>query len=169
MAALLVGLSIMCVMLSAALPVWRTAIRREREAELIFRGEQYARAVGLFQRKYAGTFPPSVDALLEGRFLRRRYLDPITGGDFQLLYVGVPSGDGRRGGAAPSAVADGRRGILGVVSRSTEAPLRLYLGRGRYSEWMFVAPEPTPYVGTARTPLREPEDADDGDGVGGLR
>jgi Tfp pilus assembly protein FimT len=33
MAALLVGLSVMSIMLDAALPAWQTAITREREAE----------------------------------------------------------------------------------------------------------------------------------------
>ena len=36
--------SVMAVLLSAALPVWQTMVRRERETELIFRGEQYAHA-----------------------------------------------------------------------------------------------------------------------------
>jgi hypothetical protein len=139
MAALLVGLSVMCLMLSVALPMWRTVIRREREAELIFRGQQYVRAIELFQRKYAGTFPPSIDVLLHERFLRRRYLDPITNDDFQLVYVGVPSGGAVAGDSVPPAVRDGRRGILGVVSRSKQTSLRLYQGRGHYNEWMFVA------------------------------
>ena len=52
MVALLVGLSIMAVALSVALPAWRTMTQREKEAELVFRGEQYARAIALFQRKY---------------------------------------------------------------------------------------------------------------------
>ena len=56
MAALLVGMTIMAVFLTVALPAWTTAAKREREAELIFRGQQYARAVALFQRKYANTF-----------------------------------------------------------------------------------------------------------------
>jgi type II secretory pathway pseudopilin PulG len=139
MAALLVGLSVMCLMLSVALPVWRTVIRREREAELIFRGQQYVRAIVLFQRKYAGTFPPTIDVLLHERFLRRRYLDPITNDEFQLLYVGVPSGGALAGDSVPPAVTDGRRGIQGVVSRSKEPSLQLYQGRGHYNEWAFVA------------------------------
>jgi type II secretory pathway pseudopilin PulG len=48
MAALLVGLSVMSIMRGAALPVWQTAIKRQREAELIFRGDQYAQAISLF-------------------------------------------------------------------------------------------------------------------------
>jgi hypothetical protein len=137
MAALLMGLSVMSVMLTMAVPVWHTVVRREREDELIFRGRQYVRAIELFQRKYGGTFPPTIDLLLEGRFLRHRYLDPITRGEFQLLYVGVPEGV-HPGAAALPVATDGRRGILGVVSRSTERSLRLYEGRGRYNQWMFV-------------------------------
>lgn len=54
MAALLVSIAVMGILMSALIPVWTTAVQREREAELVFRGEQYARAIGLFQRKYAG-------------------------------------------------------------------------------------------------------------------
>ena len=53
MAALLVAMSVMAIVLGTAMPVYQTVARREREAELIFRGEQYARAIGLYQRKYA--------------------------------------------------------------------------------------------------------------------
>ena len=112
-------------------------------SELIFRGEQYVRAIVLFQRKYAGTFPPTIDVLLQERFLRRRYLDPITNEEFQLLYAGLPPGRARQGGLAPSVVTDGRRGILGVVSRSKQTSLRLYQDRGHYNEWIFVAGQPS--------------------------
>ena len=54
MAALIVAISVMAIMLSVALPVWRTAAQREREAELIFRGEQYAQAIALFSRRTGG-------------------------------------------------------------------------------------------------------------------
>ncbi len=93
MAALLVGLSVMAIMLSMALPVWRTAVQREREAELVFRGEQYAHAIELFSRRNGG-FPPSLAVLEEGRYIRKLYKDPMTGeGDFQPVYFGqVPPG-----------------------------------------------------------------------------
>ena len=99
MAALLVAMSVMAIMMSVALPVWRTAAQREREAELVFRGEQYARAVELYQRKYAGAFPPNLDILLNERMLRKRYADPMTeDGEFQLLYVGQDAGQAGQGG-----------------------------------------------------------------------
>ena len=100
MAALLVAMSVMAVFMTVALPVWNTQAQREKEAELVFRGEQYARAVMLYQRKFANTLPPSVDVLLNDRYLRKKYKDPITGKDFQLLsgasvqaQAGVPGGN----------------------------------------------------------------------------
>lgn len=180
MAALLVGLSVMAIMLSVALPVWQTAVKREREAELVFRGEQYAQAISLFQRRFAGTFPPNIDVLVAQKFLRRAYKDPITGGDFQLVYVGAPlpgtvPAAGTRGAARgaqgqPTApplgrgtptptTPFGRGGIMGVVSRSTDVSLRLYNGRGRYNEWVFVATQATTQAGApgmpgTQTPVR---------------
>ena len=170
MAALLVGMSVMAIMLSMALPVWRTAVQREREAELVFRGEQYAHAIELFSRRNGG-YPPSLDVLVEGRYLRKLYTDPMTGeADFQPVYLGQPlpgqaadptqPGRGGAGGgpigaplgtpmqgatAGRPAGSPGQPGpigagpIVGVVSSSTAESLRLYNGRGRYSEWAFVA------------------------------
>src|SRR5829696_9038850 len=58
-------------------------------AELIFRGEQYARAITLFQRKYANASPPTIDVLLNEKFLRKKYKDPITNDDFQPVTAGT--------------------------------------------------------------------------------
>lgn len=116
MAALLVGLSVMAIMLSMALPVWRTVVQREREAELVFRGKQYAHAIELFSRRNGG-FPLSLEALEEGRYIRKLYKDPMTGeGDFQPVYFGqvppgqtaVPAQSGRGGpGGGPAGVQIG--------------------------------------------------------------
>jgi type II secretory pathway pseudopilin PulG len=175
MAALLVGMSVMAIVMSMAMPVWRTAAQREREAELVFRGEQYARAVDLYQRKYAGAFPPSLEVLLNERMLRKRYQDPMSeDGEFQLLYGGQDAGQagqigpggqpprqggaGARGGAAPGARGGPiagvgvRGGIMGVTSTSTAASLRQYNGRGRYNEWAFVATPASVQAGTGAGP-----------------
>lgn len=90
MVALLVTLAVMTVLMTVALPVLTTMAQRERETELVFRGQQYARAIALFQRKYGNALPPNLDVLLDGKFLRRKYKDPITGDDFQLLGPGSP-------------------------------------------------------------------------------
>ena len=119
MAALLVGMAVMAITLSMALPVWSTAVKREREAELIFRGEQYAHAIELFSRRNSG-FPPSLDVLEKGRFIRKLYRDPMTGeGDFQPIYLGqvlpgqttAPAQPGRGGvSGGPADVPAGRTG-----------------------------------------------------------
>jgi len=163
MAALLVGLSIMAIMMTAAMPVWNQMARREKEAELVFRGEQYARAIGLFQRRQGpGALPPSIDVLVDQRFLRKKYKDPITNDDFAPLLLTVapqqgpgqspPTGRGAattglRGSAfsaSPGVGAPGAAGggITGVTSKSKEQSIRLYKGRNHYNEWQFVFTPP---------------------------
>ena len=90
MAALLVSLGVMMLLMSVAMPVWRHQAQREKEAELIFRGEQYARAINHYQRKMGpGNFPPSIDVLVQQRFLRKKYKDPMTeDGEFEIIPVG---------------------------------------------------------------------------------
>ena len=106
MAALLVSIAVMGILMSAAMPVWRQTARREKEAELVFRGEQYARAIGLYQRRFAVAFPPSIDVLVEQKFLRRKYKDPMTeDGEFQVLYQASLAANAPGGGSAPSTLS----------------------------------------------------------------
>lgn len=160
MAALLVALSVMAVMMTVVMPVWRQAAQREKEEELVFRGQQYARAVGLFEKKYANTPPPTLDVLVQEKFLRKKYKDPITNADFVPIpsaQAAAAAGTGAAAagrGAAPQAPAptaagapEGRGGgIIGVTSASTMRSIRIYNGGSRYSDWRFVysAPAPTP-------------------------
>src|SRR5216117_351259 len=88
MAALLVAMSIMAVMMTVAMPVWKHTAQREKEEELIFRGKQYVHAIGMFQRKFANAYPPNIDVLVDQRFLRKKYKDPITNDDFVIIPVG---------------------------------------------------------------------------------
>ena len=140
MVAMLVAMSVMAVMLTALLPVWTTFMRREKEAEYVFRAEQYARAIALFQRKYGNANPPNLDVLVKEKFLRKKYKDPLTGDDFQVVTAGspIPGQDPppRGGGAGPTRGGGG--GIIGVVSKSTEQSLRLYNGRDKYNEWVVL-------------------------------
>ena len=180
MVALLVAMSIMAVMMTVVMPVWKHTAQREKEIELIFRGEQYAHAIALFQRKTANAYPPNVDVLVEQRFLRKKFKDPITNDDFQPIPVGTavgastqagPQTGGRAGAGQPGAAqpaagaqAGGQQGgrggpgisapagasqggIQGVTSKSKDASIRLYKGRGHYNEWAFVYTTPTQIPG----------------------
>jgi type II secretory pathway pseudopilin PulG len=152
MAALLIALAIMGILMSVLMPVWRQEARREKEAELAFRGEQYARAIALYRFKNANipnAFPPSIDMLVDGRYLRKKYKDPMTkDGEFQVMYVGgaaqptnptvptQPPPPVQQPQQQPGGPTSG--GIMGVKSKSTENSLRIYRGQTRYDLWTFT-------------------------------
>lgn len=76
-------LAILMLSLSVAVPKITQDLRRDREVETMQRGKQYKRAIQLYYRKFH-TYPPNQDALVNTdgiRFLRKRYIDPITGKD----------------------------------------------------------------------------------------
>ena len=77
---LLMLATVMLIALTAALPSVYTQGRREKEEELIFRGNEYARAIAMFRRQFQ-RFPTNVKELLQTngmRFLRHEYKDPMT-------------------------------------------------------------------------------------------
>lgn len=161
MAGLLVAVAVMSVMLTAVVPAWTTWAKREREAELIFRGGQYARAVRLYGARFANAYPPDIETLVEGRFLRKAYRDPmVQDGQFELVTLemlqvlppitAVANPAGAEGGvqgatsvAAPFTRTDRGLGddsgpIVGVRSRSTDAALRQLNGLTTYADWVFT-------------------------------
>ena len=77
---LLMLATVLLIALTAALPSVYTQGRREKEEELIFRGNEYARAIAMFRRQFR-RFPTETKDLLQTngiRFLRREYKDPMT-------------------------------------------------------------------------------------------
>ena len=81
--ALMFLLALLVLSLAVAAPSVARSIQRDREVETMHRGKQYLRAVQLYYRKFHA-YPPNVDALVktnEIRFLRKRYIDPMTGKD----------------------------------------------------------------------------------------
>jgi hypothetical protein len=90
----------MTVMLLATISVAPNILtegRREKEKEMIWRGNQYVRGVKMYYRK-TGKFPTSMDDLIKPklgslRFMRQAYKDPMNAkdGDWRLIYVG-PTG-----------------------------------------------------------------------------
>jgi type II secretory pathway pseudopilin PulG len=170
MAALIVGIAVMAVLMTAAMPVWKHLAQREKEEELVFRGEQYAHAIGMFQRRTANAYPPSLDVLVQQKMLRKKYKDPITDDDFVPLTQAQQAGRGNqpgqgaaqqgrgqqapgRGTAAPGQVSTAG-GIIGVTSKSTDTSIRLYKGRSHYNEWAFIytPPAQAPGAGGVGTP-----------------
>ena len=163
MAALLTMIAVMSILLSAALPVWQHQMRREKEAELVFRGEQYVRAIRLFNQKFQ-TFPPNVDVLVQQKFLRKKYKDPITGKDFRPIYAGQIAQGQQPGQQRPGAPQPGQQqpapspglasgaqevgrpgfgGMMGVASQSEDTSILVYKGRTKYSQWQFTYAQAT--------------------------
>ena len=113
--------------------------QREKEAELLFRGEQFRDAIASYYKKEQ-RYPQKLEDLLEDkrypmpvRHLRRVYRDPITG-DTDWGLVEAPGG-----------------GVMGVFSRSEEMPLKTgnfsfrnqeFADAARYADWKFAYSPP---------------------------
>ena len=180
MAALLVGMSVMAVLLSVAMPTWNQMIRREKEEELVFRGNQYARAINLYQRKFANASPTSLDVLIEQHMLRKKFRDPMSTekeGQFQMLYINMTAQPGRQGGAGQGSAGQAGStgttlsttpsggGIMGVTSKNTGESIRTFTDTGKqgsapYGETTIrYALGPTSLLtGSARYGFEEPPD-----------
>ena len=109
--------------------------QREKEAELLFRGNAFQAAIGSYYKKEQ-RYPNSLEQLLKDerypmpvRHLRRLYADPMTGAaDWGL--VEAPGG-----------------GVMGVHSRSEEKPIKSgnfrlenpgFEKAERYADWKFI-------------------------------
>jgi type II secretory pathway pseudopilin PulG len=137
---LLLAVALSGVALAGAGTLWSTQIKRDREADLIFIGDQYRRAItSFYETTPAGQqprFPANFEELLQDRrfptvrrHLRKVFADPITG----TRDWGILRGPGNS--------------IAGVHSRSTALPLKRdgfpshYQSFGTaksYSDWQFV-------------------------------
>lgn len=135
---LLIAIALVGVALAGTGVVWHAEARREKERELLFIGEEFRRAIGRYYERSPGTkkYPTSLDELLRDprypdvqRYLRKIYLDPISGSsDWELVMA--PGG-----------------GIAGIFSPSDGEPIRQtnfpqiqsdFEGAARYSDWKFV-------------------------------
>lgn len=118
--------------------VWSTASKREKEEELIFRGNEIRKAIGRYYEESPGAkiYPRGIEDLIKDnrhpvikRHLRRFYSDPFTGKqDWALIK------------AQDNA-------IMGVKSRSEKEPLKqanfqkeleAFNGKTKYNEWEFI-------------------------------
>ncbi len=116
--------------------VWHTTSLQEKEAELLFVGNQYRKAI---ERYYLGgprQFPRTINDLLKDprtptteRYLRQTYADPVTG-KTEWGIVKAPDGS-----------------IIGVYSLSERKPLKSANFRlqdksfeksEKYSDWKFI-------------------------------
>ena len=132
---LLFAIAVIGITLATVGVVWSTEIRRDKEAELLWVGNQYRAAIGQYFAT-GGQYPQALEDLLEDkrfpqarRYLRKLFPDPMTGqADWQLI-------------AAPSA------GIMGVASSSQGKPIKVsgfgirdtgFQDAECYCDWKFI-------------------------------
>jgi type II secretory pathway pseudopilin PulG len=136
---LLILVAVMGIGLAAAGEIWYTALKREKEQELLFVGGQFRLAIERFYKNTPGQarrYPLHLEELLRDprhpetrRYLRKIYLDPMTGRAEWGLLTG-PGGE-----------------IFGVYSLSEDEPLKQanfrlaeqdFEGKVKYREWVFM-------------------------------
>lgn len=130
--------------------LWQTAALREKEAELLYVGNQYRKAIERYYLNGPRQYPRELADLIKDarkptteRYLRQIYPDPFTGKP-EWGIVKAPDG-----------------GIMGVHSLHEEPPLkvanflprdRALSGAGKYSDWKFVFTPPAPKALSAPKP-----------------
>ena len=134
--------------------VWQTALKRQKEEELLYAGDQIRQALTRYAMSAPGgeRYPRRLEDLLRDpryplprRYLRQVYRDPMTpDGEWAL----VKTGDF----------------ITGVHSQSDAEPMktaafrfadRAFEGKEKYSEWIFMMVDPA-RVTRARTATTTP-------------
>ena len=124
---LLVAMTVMIILLTASAQSWTTIMQRERELELIFRGNQYIIALRQYAKEHGGAYPMELEDLIkEGpmrhRYIRQLFRDPFDKeGEWNLIYLApngksainpnarfplggvLGAGGGAMGGAIPNA------------------------------------------------------------------
>lgn len=91
---LMVMVTLLNILVAKTLPLWSGVIQREKEAELIFRGMQYAEAIRVYEMR-TGALPTKLEQLIEikPRCIRQLWTNPMSeDGGWQL----IPVGQGRR-------------------------------------------------------------------------
>ena len=137
----LVAITLLGLMAGIAGSSWQTIVQRAKEADLLWKGNQIRRAIGSYyntshaQGAAPKVFPSKLDFLIKDprfletkRHLRRLYVDPMTGGDWEVIKG--PSGR-----------------IMGVRSSSVKVPFKQddfteenesFVGQQSYHDWQFV-------------------------------
>jgi type II secretory pathway pseudopilin PulG len=140
MIALMVAISVLTVFLLMAVPLWETAMQREAEEELLFRGRQYVTAIGLYMKEHNNLYAQNFEILHLEKFLRQLFKDPIAADGRWDMVFQDNSGPQAKLLVVPADQAKayfGRAVLVGVCSTSPETAFREYRGKKKYNEWAF--------------------------------
>ncbi len=120
----------------------KSALVRNDEAELLFRGQAYIAALESYQTAIEGdkTLPQKLEDLLDDRragrrrHIRRLYDDPLTGGAWKVLR----NSEGQIHGVASNAPGTPRKKAFFPVGMARFATARTYAG------WEFIYKDKAP-------------------------
>lgn len=138
-----IGLLLLVAMSSAALAaagsLWSIESKREKEAELLFIGSEFTRAIAAYRERTPAGQPPRFPLRLEDLVDDKRW--PTTRRHLRQVYVD-PMTASREWGLVPAPGG----GILGVYSLSQDPPLKVgnfppeqdFTGATSYRDWQFV-------------------------------
>jgi type II secretory pathway pseudopilin PulG len=152
--ALLVTIIIIGISLGAAGKYWSNVMLRDKEEELIYRGDQYRRAIERYVSAVPGSqvYPQNIDELLKDnrtaagkRHLRQKYKDPISGEDF--VEIRNPLNKSIIGVHSPSEKEPLKKAgfpeAYNTSPKDTQpgfpADMNNFSNKNKYSEWLFVA------------------------------
>jgi len=143
----MMGLVVMSIMLGAAVQQWSTIQRRENEEELIFRGNQYVKAIKLYQAEHGGALPTSLEILIQPgprrlRYIRKLFRDPMAPDGKWGILLADPSGRGYiNPNAPPPPGVDNTPGLedlnKGLSSSTMDGKLKISNLRNSTKERMF--------------------------------
>ena len=94
MAALAAAVAVMVIFSTLAFQAWIDVLRRDNEAEMIFRAKDLVRAIQRYRRDHGGVAPLKLEDLMnpgpKGQYyLRKMWKDPLVpDGKWGLVYVG---------------------------------------------------------------------------------
>jgi type II secretory pathway pseudopilin PulG len=164
--ALLVVIIIIGISLGAAGKYWSNVMLRDKEEELLYRGDQYRRAIEHYVSAIPGRqdYPQSIEDLLKDdrtatgkRHLRQKYKDPISGEDFveirntltkRIIGVHSPS---EKEPLKKAGFPDVYNTTQVVAQPGFPESYNIFSDKMKYSEWLFVAnikSAQTPTTGT---------------------
>ncbi len=110
---LMVGVIIMMILMGKAAQSWSVVSQREREAEFLSRSRQIVFAIQRYQADN-GSLPTKMEQLMEpgpkgnSRYVRHPWKDPLTGGDWVLLWMAPDGSSLFRSDGKPSSTGSFR-------------------------------------------------------------
>ncbi len=98
MVALVAAIAVMMILTLVAEQLWKDVLRRDLEAEMIFRAQDIVRALKRYRADHGGKLPTELKEMMEpgprgSYYLRKLWKDPLVkGGKWGLLYASPQGG-----------------------------------------------------------------------------